>query len=91
VLANNCICITGASGARKRVAATLAEDGRAWKLALPWFEPGSHAVAVSVNGARVPSGAFSAEIQIPHIKYNNFVAIPQAPFHVPCSHALAYT
>lgn len=53
--------LAGASGARKRVAATLAEDGRSWILALPWFEPGSHAVAVSVNGARVPSGAFSAE------------------------------
>lgn len=53
--------LAGASGARKRVAATLAEDSRSWILALPWFEPGSHAVAVSVNGARVPSGAFSAE------------------------------
>lgn len=52
----------GASGARKRVAATLAEDARSWAILLPWFEPGSHAVSVSVNGARVGSGAF----EIPH-------------------------
>ncbi|CAL8470626.1 g10168 [Coccomyxa elongata] len=53
--------LTGASGARKRVAATLAEDARSWAIALPWFEPGSHAVSVSVDGTRVGSGAYTAE------------------------------
>ena len=48
----------GASGARKRVAATLAADARSWALALPWFEPGSHAVSISVDGTRVGSGMF---------------------------------
>ena len=43
----------GASGAASRVAASLAEDRRSWRVPLPWFESGKHQVSLYVDGAQV--------------------------------------
>ena len=43
----------GASGAAARVAASLAEDKRSWRVPLPWFESGQHRVSLFMDGAQV--------------------------------------
>ena len=43
----------GVSGAAARVAASLAEDKRSWRVPLPWFESGQHRVSLFMDGAQV--------------------------------------
>ena len=52
VRASPSVC-AGASGAAARVAASLAEDKRSWRVPLPWFESGQHRVSLFMDGAQV--------------------------------------
>ena len=66
------IC-AGASGAAARVAASLAEDKRSWRVPLPWFESGQHRVSLFMDGAQVchtetPFHPYLGKTELPVVK-----------------------
>ena len=54
--------LEGASGAASRVAASLVEDRKSWRVPLPWFESGKHQVSLYVDGAQVRQRRGQSEI-----------------------------